>query len=517
MGVKYLLITALITTSLLRLIPYLITGIPYHTDSYALLPLIDLLKSRTPVGLSPNNGFDNYNIYWPGTITYGVVHSVITGLEPESLMPITMPLINSLSVLMIAAFLRSLGMPRYSSMVAGAIYGLVGTEAVLGAGVTKEGYALTLMAFLLVLTSAYLLRGCKYVPYLATLTYLALVMVHHLTSVMSLLLTTYLLLTYLIGRVAIKRALTQLASQVFNALILLTYTYLYSFNALPTLASMTASDAISLTAYEVITALPIWLSLITRRELTKLIRAWFIAIYSLVITLSILSTRVELVVGAPKVSIYELMIFTPYLVVASISVAYVGRVREQYLGMFTYLTVLGLVGIEFYLIFGTPGLISEAYRLTTFTYLGIAVLTAYAFSTGPKYLKPIIVLTLVITAYVVPYTAFNSGYVGGSQRAYSESDLLTAHLIKGCGGNVSVCGDLRLKYLLYPRDVDVASGLNYFMSGLRPRCYLVVNELFNEVGYIATAYGIPVTIDSDTLNANSLIYFGGRNLMVKII
>ncbi|MEM4684696.1 MAG: hypothetical protein QW133_01035, partial [Sulfolobales archaeon] len=129
------IMTLIITVALIRLLPYLITGIPYHTDTYALLPLMDLLNVKTPTHLTPDDGFDNYNIYWPGIITYSVVHSVVVGMVPRTLTPITVPIINSLSILPLIAFLRSLGSSRTHSLVTTFIYGLVGTEVILGAGV----------------------------------------------------------------------------------------------------------------------------------------------------------------------------------------------------------------------------------------------------------------------------------------------------------------------------------------------------------------------------------------------
>ncbi len=516
--VKHLLLLTLTTISLVRLMPYLLTGIPYHTDSYALLPLMDLLKIKTPTELSPHTGFDNYNVYWPGVITYAVLHSEVIGLKPSSLTPITLPVINSLSILPFAVMLRVLGMSRAASLAASLIYGLAGTEAVLGAGITKEGYALTLAMLVMYLTTLIVLRYSKYVVYLTLMTYLTLVLTHHLTSVITLLIITYLALSYLAGKVLVSRLKVLSAVLAVNSLMLTSYIYVYSGRALPVLATLTEADAISLIAYEVTAMLPVWFSLIVRRELTDLIKLWFVIAYISVIALALLSTRVELTLGAIRVGPYELVLFTPYLVVAAVAVFSVGRVCEQYLSTFTYLTVLGLLGIEYYLIFGSPGLIGEAYRLSTFMYIWVAVLAAYTLSTSrfKVLVGMLIVAALLICVYVVPYTAFNSGYVGGSQRTYLESDLLIAEYVRNYGGREVFCGDLRFMYLLYPSvNVDVSGGLKYLLRTSNLNCYLVVNELFKDVGYIASLYGVPVSFDSGMLVNNSLIYTGGRNSMIS--
>ncbi len=517
---NHLVIMLLTSTALIRLIPYLITGVPYHTDTYAILSFTELLKSKTPTELIPNSGLGNYEIYWPGVAIYGIIHSVITGLGIKELTSITVPIINSLSTLILIPMLRSLGMSKTYSVIAALVFGLVGTEAVLGAGVTKEGYAAALMMTTLTLTSLAIIRGFSNAYYLVVLTHSSLIITHHLTSVVTLLMMAYLITAYLSSKVLIKRLLTSLAVLAINALTLLTYIYLHSIKALPTLTALTASDIISLITYEYIATLPIWFSLISRSELKYLIRLWFAAIYVLVVALSIAAARVEIAYAAPRISAYELLLFTPYLVIALLGIISVGRISERCLSTYTYLVVLGFVGIELYLIFGTPGLISEAYRLSTFLYLGISILVAYTLSIiKSKYLRSMISLmisaALMMSAYVAPYTAFSSGYVGGSQRIYLPSDILLRDFIKYYIGNITVCGDLRLHYLLYLYvDVDTYSGLLYLLNYSRLKCYLVINELFKEVGYIALQYGIPVNVDDYVLRDNSLIYVGGRNSLV---
>jgi hypothetical protein len=307
---------------------------------------------------------------------------------------------------------------------------------------------------------------------------------------------------------------------LINSATLLTYIYSYSIEALPIIKTLTTSDIISLVAYEYVATLPIILSVIVRNELRRLIRLWFVGIYVLVVLLTIAVSRVEVVFNAPTVSTYELVLFTPYLIIALLGLVSVGRVCERYLSTFTYLVVLGLVGIELYLIFGTPGLISEAYRLSTFIYLGTSILTAYTVTTVKSRSVKTLMLTtlsiaLLVSTYVVPYTAFNSTYVGGSQRVYLPSDIVVSDFIRYYVGNVSVCGDLRLKYLLYlDVGVDVGGGLKYLLNYSRLNCYLVVNDLFREVGYVALEYGVPVYIGDHVFRGNSLVYVGGRNSLV---
>ena len=514
------MIVTIVSTVLIRLIPYLSTGVPYHTDTYAVLPLMDLLKLKTPTELTPTSGFDSYNVYWPGLIVYAVVHSLITGYGPKELTPITLPIINALSTLPLIVLLRSLGMSKNSSVITSLIFGLVGTESVLGAGVTKEGYALTIMMTVLALTSLAVIRGLKNSYYLLVITYSSLIITHHLLSVITLVMISYLIITYLTGEVFIKRLVLSLSVLLINSATLLTYIYSYSINALPIIKTLTTSDIISLVAYEYVATLPIILSVIVRNELRRLIRLWFVGIYVLVALLTIAVSRVEVVFNAPTVSTYELVLFTPYLIIALLGLVSVGRVCERYLSTFTYLVVLGLVGIELYLIFGTPGLISEAYRLSTFIYLGTSILTAYTVTTvKSKSVKTLMLTTLsialLVSTYVVPYTAFNSTYVGGSQRVYLPSDIVASDFIRYYVGNVSVCGDLRLKYLLYlDVGVDVGGGLKYLLNYSRLNCYLVVNDLFREVGYVALAYGVPVHVGDHVFRDNSLVYVGGRNSLV---
>jgi len=530
--VKFLMLLAVITSSaLIRLLPYMVSGVPYHTDTWALLSIMELLVSKTPAPLTPQSGFDNYEIFWPGASLFSAIYSAVTNLRPINLMPFTIPLINALSTLMIIPLLRGLGVGQVTSLLTALLLGLAGGEALLGAGVTKEAYALPLLVTTLMLLNLGLLRNDVKAHYVMLVSYVTLVMTHHLTSVVAITLLTYLLLSYLPRSRWLGRSLPNaVATLVTAALILITYVFKHSIHAFPIIPHLQEADVISLIGYEVTAALPLWLCIASRKALTRFVQLWLLASSLAVLALITLATRVQVVAGAPQVSLNDITLLSPYIATALLAILGIGALgRSGNLVLFNFvgLWITGLLGIEGYMIFGTPGLPGEIYRLANFLYVGVVISAAYALAKVLRHrrrsLRILAVLAAVFTAigsaYVVPYTALYSGPVGGSQRTYTLSDITIANWIKNRLHNETlIYGDLRLKYLLYMyADVDVAGGLNYLLGRSELRGCLVINRLINEVGYIASLYGIPVNVSRLTTSissSTSVTYFDVRNLMI---
>jgi hypothetical protein len=183
--------------------------------------------------------------------------------------------------------------------------------------------------------------------------------------------------------------------------------------------------------------------------------------------------------------------------------------------------IFGLLAVELYIVFGTPGLPSNAYRLGNFLFMGALILTSrgwLSFRRKRFFGSLLLVLIACGMGFTLPYTSFLSGPLGGSQRVYSEQDVVQARWIaERCHG--FVYGDVRLSYLLHMRaNVRVHAALPFLLGeGKPPEGCIVLTKLMEEVGYIASAHGIAldpqVLISLHSDERMSLVYFSGKNMI----
>ena len=521
-----LLLLILATAYAIRITPYLVSGVPYHTDTWAMLPVINVLLEKTPVPLSPDVGFDNYNVYWPGLALFAAVLSNVVGLRPIHLLPLASPFVSSLSTLMLYAFLRRIGSRPSEALVASLFFGLAGGEAILTAGVTKEGYALPLFVLMLFLLS----KGIREDNIRFTLLNLAVIptlaLSHHLTSVVALSLISYFILSHALypeSRVGALRW-SFLISLAF-AFLLYVYFFVYAYEALPFRLSET--DLTSIIGYQVLSFTSFLLSPVLLSRPSLWVKRWIIAALILVLGLVIAALNIHVMVGAPTLSPIDLILTSPYMATSVLAVLGSeiaektwGRSGIAFIGMW----IIGLLAVELYIVFGTPGLPSDAYRLANFLYGGVVILASNGWlRIKRRRFVSTLILALIVGGmlFTLPYTSFLSGPLGGSQRVYSTHDLAQADWIARYCHGAKVHGDLRLSYLLYMKvDVEVRDALSFLLGeGCPPKGCLVITKLMEQVGFVATAYGIP--IDSHVLaflpndQRLSLVYSSWRNQIFR--
>ena len=487
----------------IRLTPYLLSGVPYTTDTWPTIQNAQALLASTPVMLAPGRGFDSYNIFWPGLILFSGMLSVIAGVKLMVLMPVATPLVNSLSFLVFYVLVRRLGLGRRPSFIAALLAGVALGSGIVGAGVTKESFAVPLMfTFLLLLVEALesnraSLFGCS------ALTFAAILLSHHLTSVMTLLVSLYLLTYFALFR----RASPGLTKGVALALAMtgMSLYYFFSYASPVTLFTISDSVVLSAAAYELVFLLPVALGL-TLTKKARLARGWSAAALLSVAAVAVGTSRVAVTADAPLVTVPLLLDFLPYAVVVLLAVftvlrAPVSRLRSG-LAFFAFWS-LGLLGIVFFSAFGTPGVIETTLRIADFAYPAIAVLGALALSSAMKGRAgavaggAVVALFVVASAGGVVWTAYYSGALGGSQRVYLPSDVSTVAWVASHWPESSALhGDLRYQYLfsVHPNiSLDVPGGFTFLtqQSKAQSGC-LLLSSLVSQIGYIGYDYGIPV-------------------------
>ncbi len=503
----YLFATVVVVGALaLRLFPYISSGVPYMTDTWPQISNANTLLANTPVPLVPAHGFDSYNIFWPGVTIFTAVLSVLTGLKPIALMPVATPLVNALAFLIFYALLRRFGFaPRYA-FVASLIVGLGLISAIMGSGATKEAYAFPLLFSFVLLLGIGLESGRASFLGLSLLTFVSLLLSHHLTSVMALLVGVYLVAhSVSAGGGRSGRGLYASVALIAAMLALGAY-YFFVYASSVTLFVLTDSATLSILAYELVLLLPLVVAITVMRS-RRLMGSWSALALLSVLAVAAGATKFSVTSDAPLLSPTLALAMAPYVAMLLLGAYTVLRLPADEwrgrLGFFAF-WALGVLGIAYFATFGTAGLIVTTLRIANFAYpalvvLGGATLVAWMRSRGVRLgAYALVVLFVVLSAAGMVWTAYYTGPLGGTQHAYLPGDVSSvAWVERGLAPNTTLYGDVRFGYLLsaYPgATIDVVGGYEFLTHPASPPTgCLLLSSLVSSVGYIGESYGVPVS------------------------
>ncbi|MDG6988625.1 MAG: hypothetical protein JRN21_04790 [Nitrososphaerota archaeon] len=490
---------------LLRVFPYLSSGFPYHTDTFPQLANVRNLVSRTPVPLSPSGGFDSYNIYWPADALFFAVTTVLLGAPPVASMPIVGPFVTSLTAVLFFALVRSFGLSARTSAIAALLFEVAGGTVMISTGVTKEGFAIPLMVLVLLLLNLWLRDGRKGALGLSAVAFGVLLAAHSLTSVVGLLLASYLAMAYVVVPGGDRRRVGATVGVLsLFAVVSYLYFYVYAVSNLP--YPLQPSDVIAVFGYEVLLTAPVWLAGAFRSDVFKWAGAWMGVLALGVSGLFGSALAFHFLLDSPVVSPYVIALAAPYLAVAFLASAGArlsGKTPGSRGAVFASLWALGILGMVGFSVFSTPGVIGTTMRILDFVYPGAAILGAAALSLfigsgKARAAAGIAVLGVLVvgSAYVVPYSAYWSGPIGGSQRVFSQAEASALGWTERAPANVTVSGDVRLSLLAsyYTGEHVSSEGEYLFLAGVGgpPAGCMLVDRLIFQVGFIGGTYGLPV-------------------------
>ncbi len=490
---------------LLRVSPYLASGVPYHTDTYPQLANARSLVSSSPVPLAPSHGFDSYNIFWPADTLFYTVASVVVGAAPLAVMPLVAPLVTSLAAILFLALLLSLGMGFRAAGLATILFSVAGGTTMISTGVTKEGFAIPVMILVILLLNLWVKKGGRPSILLSIPAFGVLLASHSLTSVIGLLLSAYLGVAYVTSPGPSKgRGVVVLLATIFFSALSYWYFYVYAVSVLP--YHLQPSDLVSLFAYEAIFTLPIWLAGALRLRTNLWVSLW-LGIAALGVSgLFVSALAFHALLDSPLISPYLLILVLPYLAVSFLAAGglYFSRTDPDNRGpTFASLWGLGILGIVAFSAFGSPGSVGTSLRIADFVYPGVAILAALTLSkliSARRSRRGAGLFAMgalcVGSIFVVPYSALWSGPAGGSQRLYSQADIASLGWVAKAPSNQPVFGDARFSYLASyysGRVIDSNGGFLYLagVRGLGTGCLLLSN-LLDQIGYIGPTYGLPV-------------------------
>lgn len=503
---------------LTRLYPYMYTGLPFSIDAWPLLKGAEALTNYSPVNLENNTIFDGYNNYWPAVMIFGASGSIILNLDVKTFIGIYVPVAAALSVLIVYAITQSLTHSRLYAALASTVLAFAPSHVIFTAGVTKETLAHPI--YLAMVLTLLIPRGRTSSLVLWLLLSLALVFTHHLTTFVALgtITSMALLQTVLSVKNARKPDPAPLAKTALLTLTTLAYYYVYALRGFKFDIPMT--EWLSALSYQLL-----FLSIILYQTLVSStqgrrpfrLRAGVSASVAF-LAITLLSTQIPLVPGAPEIPPRYLLYTLPYIagpLLVALGLRGLGETRHLVKGW------LGVVlALEAYSLFSRSQLsLSLLYRGLNFIYSPLAPLAAAglgALIEQRRYATTsLILLATAVSGISIMYSTVHlqEPYTG-YQWLNTAEEYLSGVWLKRFHENGAIAGDMKALYMLnqyFGLKVDVAGGLAY-LSGHSPEIpkILYTYKTMEVNGYLLSPYAVKLPKDwRDRTAAMDLIYLNG--------
>lgn len=450
----------LLIAVVLRLYPYLTTGMPFAIDAWAPIRNTELLIEQTPINLD-DKIFDGYNNYWPANILFGTIFSEITLLQPLQAMAIAMPLIGATTILIFYALVKKMYNTKIT-FIASLIFAAAFTHAFFTAGVTKETYANPIYMTLILIFLHPTMEKPKQLLLFATAS-VALALTHHFTAIITITILSSIALAQLINN-----SRKSLPSNKFNFALLgilgiavLVDFALYAYRGIT--LTLTYSDWLSVASYQIL-AFAIAVYLTSRPDTHRIKRTIVISLGALVFGFffTLLLIKRPFVSGLPVMPDHYLLYDSPYIIIPALVALGYGYKRGNKALIVPIFWLATIVALEAYAIFGNSILsILLVNRALNFLYPPMAILTAaglyrlYKTTQKPRLTK-IIKLTVTATIiFIVAVNAYNlyaaislqERYLGYAC-LYRAEEYQAGKWITTTSSNPTVAGDWKITRLL---------------------------------------------------------------------
>ena len=500
-----------------RLYPYMNLNLPFSIDAWPLIRDTISLIRYSPIPLD-SILFDGYNNYWPGSIIFSTVFSEISGVYPVNAMAMAFPFINSLGLIILYSMLRKMDIDIDISIISIAVIGTLYPLFFFGAGVTKETFAFPLYITLLYFT--FTMKNYKSLISI-TLLITTLILTHHLTSLITLVIIAYALSQSIFNfskdKTVFIRGYTFITLFIFGYL----YYFLYAYRGMR-LPELTYENLISVLSYLI---LFIFISYQLSIGIDKDIRQWFsrvMIVSALALALAYFTIVMgfsEEVVRLPR----RYLIFSiPYIslaALASIGIRYIRVKRRRIPIIYWFSSILALMS---YSIFGgNPLFTGIIYRLVNFLIVPLSISAAasiYFLRRRIKLFSTVILIIVVVPSVYAAYSAYYMfdpylGYNWRNQRGiYQPGHWLSNYNID----SLPVAGDTTVKYLFKDYyTFGYIPGLSIINSGCRSTSILILYRMMYVNGYNSGSF-TRIHVDLDHAKKIYSRVYDNNNLFIYL-
>lgn len=511
MRIPWILIAILIIVALaLRLYPTITLGEPFSTDGWPLIRGVEAIIERSPVDLGDPGFLDGYNNYWPGSMIFGALGSIITGIDPVDFMRIYIPLSGSMGILLFLVIAWRLIGNHLGSILSALILSLAVTHAIFTAGVTKETFANPL--YMALILSSIIPRGFGGYICMAILS-AALVISHHLASLE----TLAILVSSSILNIIYSTRIGGVVRPLFipTALVLMTailiYYPLYAYRGFK--QPIEARDLVEISSYMVFTIAIASIAYPASGGRYRVEGLLIALIYAAILSTLLIAMRKPIVPGLPVIGFQHILYGVSMLILPPLAMMsrHYTRDHTRFSAIAGWLSAA--LAIELYSIFGSnPAGPALAYRSLNFVIPALSMMASISIS---HYIERrtrvgIAILVILIASLAIsPLAIYNTVKKVEpltSHWAYDPREIAGASYLASHCACRSVGGDIKVSYLMqyYGLSVDVAGALRYITGSSGYGGYLYVYGHMYVNGFMTGL--TPIRISQEAIGR---IYLGG--------
>jgi asparagine N-glycosylation enzyme membrane subunit Stt3 len=466
----------LLIALILRLYPYLVTGLPFAIDAWAPIRNTELILEHTPINLD-DEIFDGYNNYWPANSLFGAIVSEITSLPPIQAMAIFLPVTGATTILIFYALIKKIYNVKIAFM-ASLIFAVAFTHAFFTAGVTKETYANPLYILLMLIFLHPKIEKTRQIL-LFTITSVTLALTHHLTTVITITILSSITLARLIETTRKDLPVNKrdsLLVGILSAASIIDYA-VYAHKGFR--LTLTYSDWLSVASYQILTftfALYLISKPGTNTQNKTVITSLGALITGFIFTVVLI--KKPFISGLPVMPVHYLIYDSPYVLIPPLVTLGYGY-KKQHNALTVPMFWLAVVAaLEGYAIFANSILtIMLANRALNFLHPPLAILAAaglyrlYKVGKKPssrKFLKTLTVTAILFIIVLNIYSLYaaislEERYLGHSCK-YRKQEYIAGKWITINSVNLTIAGDWKISHLLkdyFQQKVDYLQALLY--------------------------------------------------------
>jgi hypothetical protein len=515
--IKFLYILLAFSIALaIRLYPTFLSGLPFSTDAWSPIRNTELLLKYTPIKLD-SEIMDGYNCYWPANSLFGSIFSLITGINPILSMSIGIPLVGALTILIFYSIVSKINskLAFLSSILLATFY----PYSLFMAGVTKETYANPIyMLLILIFLRKWKLRKAL----LFTIVSLALVMAHHLTVLVAIVILASITLADKI----LNKKLDNFNPLYVLFLIIITilYFFLYAYRGFK--LTITLSDWISIASYQIVT-FSLTLYFISKPYKRSFIKTIFICLLSIILAsfFAFLCTKRSIIPNAPILPNHYIFYAIPFILISPLiflGLEEICNMKDECIFLFWFAVIIGL---GFYVIFGNSllglGLVGRTLNflsppLAIIFAFGINRLYLAKYKNLAKLIATTFFLLIIILNFYDIYSAISmrERYMGYYFWLYRIPEYKACEWIS-FAIDKTIVGDIKISSILknyFNMKVDIYQGLKYLIEGISKPQIFIYDQMMNNEYNIDTIYQLPKNWMEKVYNLN-LIY---SNTLIEI-
>ncbi|MCX8189441.1 MAG: hypothetical protein N3F64_06985 [Nitrososphaeria archaeon] len=501
---RYSLFLALIValTIMLRLYPLMAHVILFSTDAWSPIRNTELLLEYSPIALD-NIVMDGYNCYWPANSLFGAIFSQTLGLVPLKAMALIFPIIGSLTIIIFYVMVKRL-FGKEVSLISSIIFALSFTHIIFTAAVTKETYANPLYMLLIFV----FLADFKSKLLLFTLTSIGLVLAHHLTLFITIMVLFYMTVAYLVSNIRGAKYNIRLESLLLTILATVSFIYYILYAKEGFKITLTYNDFISFISYQILVLfLASYFTIKPTAKFMKILLSF--TILPLSVGLMFLASRVPIMVGAPLLPSHYLLYAIPLIISFPLAILGSGHLKDVRGKMVSLIVFWAstILALEAYAFFGNSSIgLTLAYRSINYLWPPLAILSAIClYRWYRRYSRLNYKLAVALTILVVSLIAFINSYtvyatVSLEERYlgyfwnYRFHEFAAGAWVKSVYGGQAVAGDVKVSYMLkdyFSIKVDVLQGIKYiFEKASRPEILFLYHQMYRNGFVVAGGYSL---------------------------